>query len=351
MEGAILLLNDIIFARCLAISQKCYLNEAYKTSPIVNLYTVNGVENKAMEICHYCTADTLYSILKNECLRFTDVRFLNDSTEFTEAIFLIKEVLNTENYTRGFRDFILESGIIENLEEYRQSYMGISQKTHECIELAYHTYTCSFSVNSNSLNMWNYYATTSTGVNLVFDFAWNIFENSKKTDVNTMNKLENNIVIYRGLILYTLDDKRKCITKLLNDLNIVYEEVKGELDAYKNLILFAFKEAVNHMRCFFKNDHFSCEEEYRVVLKIPEVLLMKKYNDCCGIKENGFFRRGNILIPYIDYKFQHSSIKRITINPYNKGNSMFELGIKELLWTYQLQNVKVVTSNIPIRKY
>lgn len=346
------MLNDIIFARCLAISQKCFLNEAYKTSPIVDLYTINGIENKATEICHYCTVDTLYSILKNECLRFTDVRFLNDSTEFTEAISLIKLVLNTENYTQGFRNFILESDIIKELEEYRQSYTGISPKTHEYSELAYRTYTCSFSTNSDSLNMWNYYATTSTGINLVFDFAWNMFKNSKKTDVNTMNKLENNIVIYRGLILYTLEDKKKCITKLLNELSIVYEEVKSELDTYKNLMLLAFKEAVNHMRCFFKNDHFSGEEEYRVVLKIPEVFLMEEeYENCWDIKENGFFRRENILIPYIDYKFQQSSIKRITINPYNKGNSMFELGIKELLWTYQLQNVKIVSSNIPIRKY
>ena len=33
---------------------------------------------------------------------------------------------------------------------------------------------------------------------------------------------------------------------------------------------FAFKQAVNNMRCFFKNGYFECENEYRIALRIPE---------------------------------------------------------------------------------
>lgn len=54
----------------------------------------------------------------------------------------------------------------------------------------------------------------------------------------------------------------------------------------------------------------------------------------------------------MDYKFKPESIKSITINPYEKEtDSMFELGIRNLLWMKGLENVKIVHSNIPIRKY
>ena len=54
----------------------------------------------------------------------------------------------------------------------------------------------------------------------------------------------------------------------------------------------------------------------------------------------------------MDYEFKRESIKRITINPYDKEpNSIFELGIKNLLWMKRLENVKIASSNIPIRKY
>ena len=105
------------------------------------------------------------------------------------------------------------------------------------------------------------------------------------------------------------------------------------------------------MRCFFKNEFFECENEYRVVLKIPEELLLS--NKCSDdIVEKGQFKRGNVLIPYVDYKFKKESIKQITLNPYiNKNDSMFELGIEELLWNRQMVDVHIVHSGIPIRKY
>lgn len=46
------------------------------------------------------------------------------------------------------------------------------------------------------------------------------------------------------------------------------------------------------------------------------------------------------------------SVKRIVINPYIKEESdIFELGIKELLWMNQMEDIHVVHSNIPVRKY
>ena len=105
------------------------------------------------------------------------------------------------------------------------------------------------------------------------------------------------------------------------------------------------------MRCFFKNEHFINEEEYRVVLKIPEEFLQTE--DCCDdIVGKGVFKRGNILIPYVDYKFEKESVKRITMNPYvSDKNSIFEMSIENLIWMNKLEDIEIVKSIIPIRKY
>lgn len=65
-----------------------------------------------------------------------------------------------------------------------------------------------------------------------------------------------------------------------------------------------------------------------------------------------FFRRGKVLVPYVDYKFKKSSISQIVMNPYNcEDSSMMELGIQELLTMNGLDNVKIYHSNIPLRRY
>ena len=56
--------------------------------------------------------------------------------------------------------------------------------------MRYQYFQGSFSKNSDSLSLWNYYATTSGGINIVFDFAWNMFKGSSRTQVNTVDKLK-----------------------------------------------------------------------------------------------------------------------------------------------------------------
>ena len=44
-------------------------------------------------------------------------------------------------------------------------------------------------------------------------------------------------------------------------------------------------------------------------------------------------------------------MKEITINPYENSESVFKLGIKEMLWQNELNKIDIVHSGIPIRKY
>ena len=279
------------------------------------------------------------------------MRLLNDTTEFIEIIPLVKYVAQHEEYASEFIDMILNDSLIKELESYRQPYIGKEKNTQNYAEKVYRTYTCSFSTNKDSLTMWNYYATSGSGVNLIFDFAWNLFEGSDISEVNNSSHLENDITICRGLVLYQRMDKQKCIKALIDNLYEVYLQ-EDTIEKCQSHIQWAFKEAINNMRCFFKNDSFSCENEYRVILKIPEELLLEETTGQDGILKKGQFKRGNILIPYVDYKFKRDRLKGITLNPYVKEKeSVFELGIRELLWQNKIHNVQIYRSAIPMRKY
>ena len=309
---------------------------------------------KTTGVSHYCSIETMKQILENECLRFSDIRYLNDTTEFKEVISLIEYVLDNEQYDDKFKSFILQSKKDLKLNDYMQSYTQLSHLADQENEQLYRTYTFSVSTDSDSLNMWNYYS-ESSGVNIRFNHVWNIFEGSSKREVNCYDKLNNDIIISRGVILYKDDDKYKCVKSLMDELYDVYVEVGDRLTEYASWISYAFKDSVNHMRCFFKSKYFADEREYRFVLRIPEKILISDENkgatvEC--IKDKGLFKRGNIFIPYIDYKFNRESINKIIVNPYaDRKNDIINYSINDILWMEKYENVKVVTSNIPIRKY
>mgnify|MGYP000037214727 FL=1 len=118
------MLSNII-AECMGISMRNFLNTPYKEQTIIEMYAPDGFANKATGICHYCTVDTLKAILNKECLRFSDVRFLNDSTEFVEILLGIENVIMNGSYNADFQKLILESDEMKELKEYQQSYIGI----------------------------------------------------------------------------------------------------------------------------------------------------------------------------------------------------------------------------------
>lgn len=95
------MLSNII-AECMGIAMSHFLNTSYKEQTIIEMYAPDGFANKATGICHYCTVDTLKAILNKECLRFSDVRFLNDSTEFVEILLWIENVIMNGSYNADF---------------------------------------------------------------------------------------------------------------------------------------------------------------------------------------------------------------------------------------------------------
>ena len=59
----IIITDECIRAKCMAIAQSHFSNTPYKGESVIDLYEVDGFANKASGICHYCAVDTLKIIL------------------------------------------------------------------------------------------------------------------------------------------------------------------------------------------------------------------------------------------------------------------------------------------------
>lgn len=226
--------NETI-AKCIGISMSHFLNTPYKNQSVSDLYAPNGFESKASKICHYCTIDTLKAILNRGCLRFSDVRFLNDSTEFIEILNWIEMVVTKDSYNVDFQKMILESEEMKELREYQQSYVGVSNVTHQYEIKAYGTYTCSFSVDTDALSMWNYYAQSGEGVNITFDHSGNMFDGCNIRGYDVLSEKANGSSARFHELSQTIKDAEKRLGEIavLRTHIINYAKTRDVYVAYR----------------------------------------------------------------------------------------------------------------------
>lgn len=334
-----------VYAQYIALTSK-----DYTTIPIQNKYTsaidyygINGMANWGNDLFHYCTIETLKNITKEARLRFSDVRFLNDTTEFKEAVSLLKVTIEhgKDSMDKELYDLLTNKKIFNELEKYFQRYPfknSINQNNDiDGIKPICRVYTCSFSMDGDLLPMWNYYAHGAGGVSVNF----------RKLKENMPG--DGIVKLVWGKVLYEEKDKRQCIEALLRDISELFLQIPDK-KCREEMIQTVLVSAINNIRIFIKNNYYSTENEYRAVLIVPDEIireskLPEKYKP-------GYFSRGNIIIPYIDVKFEPKSIKNIIVGSGAVGEFRFiKLGLEDWLLQYGLNNVSIYQSQIPMRRY
>lgn len=327
----------VLLAKCYAIGDKNYLNVPYENIPVLDRYSLGGDLNRGSYVYHYCTVSVLQQIIENKTLRFSDVRFLNDETEFQNAINLAMKILNKNDkqYSQEFVKLLSQKSIIEQLKNYKQKYRIALYENDRRSYVECRAYTCSFSMKGNSLPMWKNYASGTLGVNIEFLNIGNAFESGKE-------------IIKFGSILYEEKDKEKCINRMFDDLYDVFNKSVESGCDIENHIIYSYINAMNNMRCFFKNKNYKKENEFRAILLLPD----SEAENITDIKK-GFFLRGNMLIPYVDVPLDSKFVNRIVVNPFvSKTNfEKMKLGIEELLIQNRIDVKAIYKSNISIWIY
>lgn len=316
---------------------------------------------KARHIFHYTSIGGLEGILKYKTLRFTNIKYMNDKDE-----------------------------IIAGLDSMAKTW-NVSEKEKERLRSAFlshgmQTFVCCFSLEKDSLPMWNYYTKeiNSQGYNIEFNdkklvesilrsnpelngcyLSFVIVDYSKDNNSEYSQTITNELLssINLNLSKFFISAAEEAIDKTssnidkssLKDWKQIIEDTEKK-KKLNNLPIFFYngqscsfeKNPSGDYLYFIKRECFKQEREFRIVITIPDERL-------AAMKEKGVykFRIGNgILVPFLELSFSAHVVKSITISP-TVQSDLVELSIEDFLKYCEFEVKDWVTfirhSNVPVR--
>ena len=248
-------------------------------------------------IYHYTSAVGLKGILESGKLWFTDIHYMNDADEIKAGI----ELFTNQARLRGAS------------EEYLEKI-----KFFESDIIAF---VACFSMEKDVLGLWNYYTknANSHGYNISFDYRKLIDSIIRK------NAFLDGCNITCGIVEYTGIFNKGIYSQFVeNNFRINYETLFGSKECPKDFPILSFNGSDNKFAppgaeflFFEKRDYFEDEEEFRIVIEIPQ----NKINEIIENKHVYKFREANgVFVPYLDVEFDRNAIAGLTIAPTLKSD-------------------------------
>ena len=280
------------------------------------------IQYEDIDLYHYTSLASLFAILRNETIRLTDYRFLNDTQELSYATHWLKALLQpmAEN---EFVQKLLTA--IENIEQGKvERLKGIGEdlpylQWNMC-DLNY--YILSLSQNYDDLAMWRMYAKDGCSIKFNSQKLKEFFYGFR--DANLEKGLMN---LIDGEVEYEIKESTR------HAINYFYS-IKNELMIYDEILMFCL---------LFKSPSFSFEHEYRMGIPFEDQYL----GENCS-KE--FLLSGTTIRPQLELKnFPiRDIIEEITISPF-VTSELTKIGIQELLISKGISPDVVRLSQISIR--
>ena len=103
---------------------------------------------------------------------------------------------------------------------------------------------------------------------------------------------------------------------------------------------------------FFKDESFSDENEYRIVIQFEEALagcsVSSYFNSNNRQIEYTFFDRNGLLVPCLSVPLSKNAVRQITMAPMMESH-IASLSMQEFLTSNGYSNIEIKPSSIPIR--
>lgn len=252
---------------------------------------INRIRPEVTEgtLYHYCSAQTLLSILKNRTIRFSDVTLLNDREEaaWGYAVFehAAERLGKPENIPKGMPNIPPEF-----LEVIRQRWLSFSMATR-------HFVAC-FSADGDSLSQWRAYAEDGRGFCIGF----------KAKEIRS----ELPIQIYD--VLYDEDQQTQEMTEALGSTYLEFVDKGSDYDAEWFI---ARNGELAASSVSLKNPAWRDEKEIRCHHLILAKMTKEKWilQDPGGYSAKGkiepqpvqFEARNGLIVPFLDLPFSVST--------------------------------------------
>lgn len=263
-------------------------------------------DRRTADIYHYTSAEGFHNIISNRQFFLTDVAFLNDSTEMANIINIFHQAL-AELKEKVPEDFLSVMEPLLCVDDFGYMLFG----SEETDFLRHFVLACSY--EKDSLNLWNYYTKDTEndgGYNIAF---------SKDALIDSFLRLNDtcygeDMNLSHGRIIYDEKEKRHIIAQYLICLAEIWTEVDGE---GKKLLRSAAKATLEWLSIFYKHQCFDVEQEYRVVLSLPNRRLVSYFKERAGGAERLYKIRftNNMFTPYAKLDFRPEDIKGVCMSP------------------------------------
>ena len=327
-----------------------------------------------MSLYHYTDAYALKSIIENQALWLSHVRFMNDNNELFWALDQIVVELEKQEYIESYAQHFKEShklshsaALKEALSDYelRLNNPLTSKMTentgfrHEAnrFKKSVEMFVGSFCQTGDLLSQWRGYTLGKVGYCIEFD--------EKILRANTKNFSVGKSSSKTAILSCLYDDKEKrriienqAAQIIKTGYQTFYDHVEGEdldLDGFECLqgsLETGTTKMVSYEKVYMmlnsiamdlakmKNASFKEEAEKRLIINL----------DSLGDKQHIKYRDYNgVIAPFIEFPFCRSAIKSIKVGPHHNSETA-KFGLEKFLdFHYQGDRPDVFISETPLR--
>ena len=312
-----------------------------------------GVEDRVKDVdglmFHYTSPSGLLSILENNEVFFTDIRFLNDKSEDIYLVKLILDILDKNKHKYPY--------VSEVVNKLFKNHKISDLRNLKIINIDYYTplkfiprrkFVFCTTTDADLLNMWNYYV--HDGRYQGYNIGFNVEKLLKSLDSKKPKTIDPFSVIY-GKVLYDSKKQKKEIFDLFNRME---NSIKTASDKSKEIDFYVMnlRSYIDSYGAFYKNPSFSQEKEFRFCIEIDDERLKQEkphYSSTVNTRMRCAYRVANgLIVPYISVKFNKDAVSTIHMSPMTEFQIAKE-SIREVLNDYHYNSVQVRKSTIPIR--
>lgn len=289
-----------------------------------------------MNLYHYTDLNAVHSILDTHKIRMTDIRYLNDKTEYRRGLQILEKASH-EVFNQNRR---YSKEIAETVKEWFPKVFKELSDIEYAEEMFY---VASFSKSSDTLSQWRSYGMFAIGLDV------DKLLNRVSSLINEMRRVEKKLLKVDFLECHYINDESIAIQTAID---LIYAKPLMIMDNWwqadgppdRNQHLYKdLKEIISRLATTFKHPSFSEEEEVRLV--ISDEIVSQRIN---------FRVKNNVLIPFYELDLSPDVFTGVKIGPVeNQKLSEQSLDIYNSHRTAKLGGDKfqlvIETSEIPYR--
>ena len=250
-----------------------------------------------MNLYHYTDLNAVHSILDTHKIRMTDIRFLNDKSEYMQGLEILREASLQESFIGSIKDSYFRDALQVWFERAFKELFDFKNASEMF-------YVASFSRSSNTLSQWRSYGM------FAIEFDYDEMEGNVRERIIEHYNEHDKLLKIEFIECHYVCDRDIAVKRALELISeklipTIEEWWRPYLPMNENEHIYIdVKEILSMLATAFKHASFIEEQEFRLV--ISDEIISEKIN---------FRTKNNVLIPFYELDIIPDVITGVVIGP------------------------------------